>query len=144
MAMRLGTAKAGLCGAASLLLTAGVSSAAFAHHSYAMFDREKTITISGSVYTWEMVNPHSYLWVTVKTPAGVEQNWGLEGGGINALSRAGVTKSAVKAGEKVVVALHPLRDGRTGGQLVSVTLASGKVIRMGGEAPTPAAAEAPK
>ena len=44
------------------------------------------------------------------------------------LQRAGVTKSAVKPGDKVSVDLHPLRDGRTGGQLVRVVLADGKVL----------------
>ena len=127
-----------LCGSALLLLAA--AGAAQAHHSYAVFDRSKTITIEGTVYAWEMVNPHSFLWVAVPKPGGPEQKWGLEGGGIAALQRAGVTKSAVKPGEKVSVTLHPLRDGRNGGQLVSFTLAStGKTVRVGGGGEGPAA-----
>src|SRR4051812_29396091 len=50
-----------LCGSAALLAAAG---GAQAHHSYAVFDRSKTITIEGTVYAWEMVNPHSFLWVS--------------------------------------------------------------------------------
>jgi len=130
---------------AAFLLAASAGGVASAHHSYAMFDHDKTISLAGTVYTWEMINPHSYLWVLVpKQGGGPEQNWGLEGGGVAALSRTGVTKSMVKPGEKVVVSLHPLRDGRTGGQLLSVTLADGRVIRMGGGGGGPAEAKPPE
>ena len=111
-----------------LALAAGLSTAALAHHSYSMFDRTKTTTIEGTVWTWEMINPHSFLWVVVMKPDGTTEKWGMEGAGVQMLARAGVTKSAVKAGDKVTVDLHPLRDGRTGGQLVRVVLANGKVL----------------
>lgn len=140
LSLRVGLA--GALSAAALSVPTGGS----AHHSYSMFDRSKVITINGSVRVWEMVNPHSYLWVVVKpADGGPDQVWGLEGGGIAALSRAGVTKSAVKPGEKISVDLHPLRDGRTGGMLVKVMLADGKTINMGGglqQAPAPGAAAA--
>jgi hypothetical protein len=109
-------------------LALGLSGAAFAHHSYSMFDRTKTTTIVGTVWTWEMVNPHSFLWVVVMKPDGTTEKWGMEGAGVQMLQRAGVTKSAVQTGDKVTVDLHPLRDGRTGGQLVRVVLANGKVL----------------
>jgi hypothetical protein len=109
-------------------LACGLSGAAFAHHSYSMFDRTKTTTIVGTVWTWEMVNPHSFLWVVVMKPDGTTEKWGMEGAGVQMLQRAGVTKSAVQTGDKVTVDLHPLRDGRTGGQLVRVVLANGKVL----------------
>ncbi len=109
-------------------LALAASGGALAHHSYSMFDRSKTTTIEGTVWTWEMINPHSFLWVVVMKPDGVTEKWGLEGAGVQMLQRAGVTKSAVKPGDKVSVDLHPLRDGRTGGQLVRVVLADGKVL----------------
>ena len=118
-----------LLGAAlGLAALAGTATAAFAHHSYSMFDRSKTTTIQGTVWTWEMVNPHSFLWIVVTKPDGATEKWGMEGAGVGMLQKAGVSKSAVKTGDKVTVDLHPLRDGRTGGQLVRVTLANGKVL----------------
>ena len=81
------------CAAAALPV--GAATPSLAHHSYSMFDRNKTVTITGAIRTWEMVNPHSYLWVNVRNGNDV-QVWGLEGGGIAALQRAGVTKSSVK------------------------------------------------
>ncbi len=132
MSAKSSTRKTMILGGAALALAATVATAASAHHSYAMFDHDKTISLTGTVYTWEMINPHSFLWVLVPKDGAAEQNWGLEGGGVAALQRTGVTKSMVKPGDKVIVSLHPLRDGRTGGQLLSVTLSNGKVIRMGG------------
>ena len=120
-----------LAGVAAVTALAAGAAPATAHHSYSMFDREKTTTINGTIRTWEMVNPHSYLWINVPKDGGMEV-WGLEGGGIQALQRAGVSKSSVKPGDKVSVDLHPLRDGRTGGQVMKITMADGKVIRLGG------------
>ncbi|MEO6377666.1 MAG: DUF6152 family protein [Caulobacteraceae bacterium] len=124
--------KALLGGAAIVGLMVAAAHPALAHHSYAMFDRGKTVSISGTIRTWEMTNPHSYLWVNVKKDGAVDQVWGLEGGGTAALARAGVTKSAVKPGEKVIVDLHPLRDGRTGGMLLKLKLEDGRTISLGG------------
>ena len=107
--------------------------AAFAHHSYAVFDRTKTISVDGSVLTWEMINPHSFLWIVVKPAGGgPAQQWGLEGGGIPALQRAGITKSMVLPGQKISVDIHPLKDGRTGGQLVNLKLPDGRSLKVGG------------
>jgi hypothetical protein len=121
-----------IAGSLVLLVVGSAGTAALAHHSYAMFDRAKTITISGEVLTWEMTNPHSYLWVTVKPDKGADQSWGLEGGGVAVLQRAGITKSMVKPGEKISVELHPLKDGRTGGQLLNLHLADGRSLHVGG------------
>ena len=108
------------CALAGALALAAAATAASAHHSYSMFDRTKTTTIEGTVWTWEMINPHSFLWVVVMKPDGTTEKWGMEGAGVQMLQRAGVTRSAVKTGDKVTVDLHPLRDGRTGGQLMRV------------------------
>ncbi len=99
-----------------------------AHHSFAMFDRSKTETIAGSVKEFELINPHSWLRVMVPNAKGVQSEWSLELGGAGQLGRFGWTADAVHPGDKVAVQLHPLRDGSYGGQLVSVTLPSGKVL----------------
>jgi hypothetical protein len=114
------------------LIASASASAAFAHHSYAMFDRDKSVTMSGTILQWEMVNPHSFLWVVVKPDKGPEVTYGLESGGIAALQRSGITKSMVKPGDKVTVMIHPLKDGRNGGQLVNLTLSDGRQLRPNG------------
>ncbi len=113
-----------------LLALAGpalLTSEAWAHHSYAMFDRNKTVTMTGAIRNFEMVNPHASVWIVVKGDKG-DQIWGFEGGGIGAMQRAGLNKASVKVGEMVNIDMHPLRDGRNGGQLVRIRLLNGTVI----------------
>jgi hypothetical protein len=48
----------------------------------------------------------------------------------SSLVRKGWKPKTLKPGDKITITLHPLRDGRSGGSLVSATLADG--TRMGG------------
>jgi hypothetical protein len=130
---------------AGLTAVTAMGGVAFAHHSYSMFDRGKTITIDGTVRAWEMTNPHSYLWVVVPKKDGASEVWGMEGASVGALQRAGVHKSEVQPGDKVKVSLHPLRDGRMGGQLVSVVLdGTGRVVNFGGGGGQPGRPDGPE
>ncbi len=54
--------------AVASLLTAAVP--AMAHHSFAMFDSAKTITLTGAVKQFEWVNPHSWIHIMVVNAAG--------------------------------------------------------------------------
>ncbi|MGC3981723.1 MAG: DUF6152 family protein [Steroidobacteraceae bacterium] len=105
-----------------------IGTSADAHHSYAAFDRTKTITLQGSVRTWELGNPHAYLWLYVANKKGTQDIWGMEAPSPTVLIARGLTKNAVKVGDKVTVVLNPLRDGRNGGNMVSLTLADGTVL----------------
>ncbi|HTT06552.1 MAG TPA: DUF6152 family protein [Steroidobacteraceae bacterium] len=102
--------------------------AALAHHSFAMFDRSQTTTISGTVKAFELLNPHGWLRVMVADAQGRQNEWSLELGGVGQQARAGWTANVVHPGDQVMVRLHPLRDGSYGGQLISVTLPNGKVL----------------
>ncbi len=99
-----------------------------AHHSFAMFDRSQSQTITGTVKEFELINPHGWLRIMVADASGIQNEWSLELGGAGQLERFGWTQTAVHPGDKVVVQIHPLRDGSYGGQLISVTLPSGKVL----------------
>jgi hypothetical protein len=116
------------------LLLASYATTAAAHHSFAMFDRDRTETISGTVKAFEMVNPHSWLRVLVTDVNGAQNEWSIELGSAGQLGRFGWTQNAVRPGDKVVVQLHPLRDGSYGGQLLSLTLPNGQVL---GQRPAP-------
>ncbi len=104
---------------------------ASAHHSFAMFDRGQTASIAGTVKTFEMINPHGWLTLLVADQQGQTSEWALETGGAGQLARGGWQQQSVRPGDKVVVTLHPLRDGSKGGQLISVTLPSGQVLNTG-------------
>lgn len=101
---------------------------AVAHHSFAMFDRRQTTTITGTVKEFELINPHGWLRVMVPDAQGNQNEWSLELGGVGQQARGGWTQNVVRPGDKVMVKLHPLRDGSYGGQLISVTLPDGKVL----------------
>ena len=105
-----------------------IATTAGAHHSFAMFDRSRTQTISGTVKEFELINPHGWLRLQVADANGVQSEWPLEMGGAGQLERFGWTPNAVHPGDKVKAQLHPLRDGSYGGQLISVTLPNGKVL----------------
>jgi hypothetical protein len=105
-----------------------LAATASAHHSFAMFDRNQTVTINGTVKELELINPHGWLRILVPDASGAQNEWSLELGGPGQLARSGWTSGSVHPGDKVKVQLHPLRDGSYGGQLISVTLPSGQVL----------------
>ncbi|HTW75221.1 MAG TPA: DUF6152 family protein [Steroidobacteraceae bacterium] len=103
-------------------------SQAIAHHSFAMFDRSRTENITGTVREFELINPHGWLRILVPDAHGVQNEWSLELGGAGLLQRSGWTQSSFHPGDRVVVRIHPLRDGSYGGQLISVSLPDGRVL----------------
>jgi hypothetical protein len=100
---------------------------AVAHHSTAMFDFTKTVTLEGTIKDFQWTNPHTWTIVTVTGKPGVAGEYGLEGMSPNYLARNGWTKRTLKSGDKVKLAVHPLKDGRKGGFMVSVTMPDGTV-----------------
>jgi hypothetical protein len=88
----------------------------------------KTLTLNGTVRTLEWTNPHIWLWLHVSDGKGGDQVWGLEGAAVGEMSRRGWSRTIVKAGDKITVEIHPLRDGRTGGSLGKVVLPDGRIL----------------
>jgi hypothetical protein len=96
---------------------------AAAHHSFAVYDRTKTLTLKGSVKTFQWTNPHCVVWITVQPEGGgAPQEWGIETTSPGVLTRSGWTRNSIKPGDKIAVEFNPLRDGSHGGGLNSVTL----------------------
>jgi Family of unknown function (DUF6152) len=125
--------KAGLLTATLLLVGAG---SAVAHHSFAMFDREKQLTLEGTVREFQWTNPHVFIQVMVKNPAGVEEEWSVEGASPNMLFRRGWTNQSFKHGDHVTIIMNPLRDGTHGGSFVFARLPDGKTLgEMNSRAP---------
>jgi hypothetical protein len=116
-------------GVATALLSAGAASA---HHSMAMFDRDKTITLEGTVKEFQWTNPHSWLDVEVPDDKGGSVVWGLEMQSLNVLGHIGWKPTTLKTGDKIKVTVHPLKNGDHGGMLGDITLADGKVLSGAG------------
>ena len=126
-------------GASALLLAS--AGAAFAHHSGAMFDRTRTIQITGVVKEFLWTNPHSSFKVEVTGAGGAEaQVWFIEMNATSNLVHEGWKKNTIKPGEKVTVTINPLRDGRPGGWFIGITLPNGSTLGTPGAASTAAPA----
>jgi MYXO-CTERM domain-containing protein len=113
---------------AMMLLAAPRS--AFAHHSFAMYDSTKLVTVDGTVTNFQWTNPHVLLFLTgTSGPGEAATSWSIElPTSPGNLGRMGWTKHSLKAGDHVVVELNPLRDGKHGGSFKKATLDGGKVL----------------
>jgi hypothetical protein len=108
---------------------AAFTAPAFAHHSFAMFDATKSVTLQGTVKEFEWTNPHSWLRVMVDDQkTGKPVLWALELSSPARLITMGMTSNSVKAGDVVSVTFHPMKDGTRGGQFVQATLPGGKAV----------------
>jgi Family of unknown function (DUF6152) len=114
---------------AMLLLLTDMGSAS-AHHSFAMYDDKKVVTLDGTVQDFQWTNPHVILDLLVASTGGAEaQVWTVELTSPGNLTRGGWTRSTVTPGDKIQVQLHPLRDGRPGGGFMQLTLPDGRVLK---------------
>ena len=96
---------------------------ASAHHSFAMFDNKQEMTLNGTVKELQWTNPHIWVQVMAKDPAtGKDVEWSIEGSSPNNLARKGWSRNSLKTGDKVVLVIHPLKNGDNGGSLVKVTV----------------------
>lgn len=118
---------------------------AVAHHSFAMFDAEKTVTLEGSVKEFQWTNPHAWIMLNVANQQGQADVWAIELNGPSGLARDGWKPKTLTPGMNVAVTIHPLRDGSNGGQFLTVKLPDGTQMGRGGiqQAPPPATPPAP-
>lgn len=105
---------------AGTVVVLAFAAAASAHHSFAAFDGEKNLTLSGTVKEFQWTNPHSWIQLMVTDQSGKETEWSIEAGSPNALARSGWKRSSLKPGDKADLIIHPMKDGSPGGSLVSV------------------------
>lgn len=107
----------------SVVLALAAAAPAFAHHSFAMYEPTKTLTLKGTVKTFQWTNPHVVIWILVQPDDGsAAQEWSIETTSPGVLTRGGWTRQSIKTGDRVSVTFSPLRDGSHGGGLNSVTL----------------------
>jgi Family of unknown function (DUF6152) len=115
--------------AAAAVVAAALSAApAPAHHSGAMFEATKTVTLKGVVKVFEYTNPHSWLWVTVTNEDGTMTDWGFEAEGPSTLLRAGIKKGDLKPGDKITITGRPEKDGRPAAAWVNAVKEDGTTL----------------
>ena len=96
-------------------LAFGAIDLASAHHSFAMFDRDREVVMSGEVVRWAFNSPHTAVYIRTDD----DEVWAFEGAAPASL----VTRSPAmngftfQPGDEMTVVVCPLRDGRQGGAI---------------------------
>ena len=110
-----------------LLVTTGP--ALLAHHSFsAEYDSTQPVKLTGTVTKVEWTNPHIWFFVDVKDDQGRVTNWAFSGGPPGVLQRRGISKSALKTGDVIVVEGFRARDGSNNASGGKVTFADGRSV----------------
>ena len=116
-----------LAAAAVILVASGTVSA---HHSFAMFDQDKLITLKGSVAEWYWINPHGHIILKVDAAPGVDPKsvgeWDIECASTNIMRLQGWSSTTLKPGDQITISGNPLKDGSKGVSLFYVTFPDGK------------------
>ena len=113
---------------AGLLGLAVAAPTAQAHHSFAMFDRTREVTVNGTVREFQWSNPHAYIQLTSRNAAGETVEWSLEMGSPMYLYARGWRPRTLRPGTQVRIRLNPLRSGAAGGVVLEVDDMDGKSI----------------
>lgn len=109
-----------LIAAGTLLCTALFVIPASSHHSFAMYDQEKTVVLTGVVKQFVAQANHAELHFYLiapdrkglaKTADGKYVEWGVEMAGAAAVAQQGITAQSFGVGTVFSVKLNPLRDG---------------------------------
>ncbi len=108
------------------VLALGAAVPAWSHHSHAMFDHAKEVTVTGKVTEFVFRNPHVFLYVDARTDSGEVVSYWVEMSNIPNMIKRGILQSTFKPGDVVTVRLNPLKDGRPGGNYLTITAADGK------------------
>ena len=114
------------CGAAL-----AVAGPVLAHHSFAMFDHDHQIKLTGTVAYFQWTNPHVYIQLDAIEPGGKIKHYTIECANPGLLDRAGWKWNMVKKGDRVTTIIAPLRTGEPGGLLKQITLADGRKFGNG-------------
>ncbi len=102
-----------------------------AHHSFAAYESDKTLTLTATVKSFQWANPHAVLQVlALENGSDAQAAWRIETSSPSILRRFGWRRDSIKRGDRIVVILNPMRDGSHQGRLHTVTLVeTGAVLR---------------
>jgi hypothetical protein len=113
---------------AAALAAALLAGPALAHHSFAMFDTTKQVTLNGTIKEFQWTNPHSWIQLNVADDKGATTEWSIESLSTGTLSRQGWRPRTFQPGDKVSVRIFPMKDGSPGGSFIGAILANGQTL----------------
>jgi Family of unknown function (DUF6152) len=113
----------------AVLLLLSISGAAYAHHGFvSWFDMSRSVTVKGTVTSFDWTNPHSYIYFDVKDEKGATQKWSAELGAVAMLARAGWRKDTLKPGDEITLIGNPAKDAKPLMHLDKIVLANGQEL----------------
>jgi hypothetical protein len=116
-------------GLLAIVVALAVVSPALAHHSHAMFDHGREVTLSGTVTQFVFRNPHAFLYFDAANDKGEVVNYWIEMSNLTNMIRRGVGQGTFKPGDTITVNFYPLKDGRPGGSYTTIVAADGKTYQ---------------
>jgi len=101
----------------------------WAHHGLAAYDMSKAVTVKGTVTEFAFANPHSSIYLEVKTNEGNLEKWLVEADSPNNLARYGWTRNSIKPGQQITVMGNRAKDGSKLLRLQKVIFADGRELK---------------
>lgn len=89
-----------------------LTSSAIAHHSGAVYDKDKLAVVTGTVVKLEWINPHIVTRMNVTNDKGEVEQWAVLAGSVRSAHGGGWSANILKPGDVVTASGHPYRDGR--------------------------------
>jgi len=99
-----------------------------AHHSSALYEPTKQLTVKGTVTQWVWTNPHCFLKFDATDENGKVQHWGIETQNPTDMSAKGFSRTSFKPNDVVTVTFKPARNGAPVGIIVKAILPNGQVL----------------
>ena len=108
-----------------------VSGSVSAHHSSAVFDPNKRVTVTGVVTEWFWANPHCLLSIDVKGADGQAVRWVFETQAPPNMIPYGWSRQSFKPGEEVTITMEQARSGKPVGRLLWAQYSDGRKLSIG-------------
>jgi len=128
-----------VAGLAGVIVLGMLPGSAESHHSFAMYDRNKSVTMTGKLTRFIPGSNHAQIIFEVVGPDGqveVDENgepviWGFETGPAASIAKEGVSVKNFPRGTILSVTLSPMRNGGAFGALAP----NAYIIKCGNELP---------
>ena|ERR1700733_7998879 len=105
-----------------------ISAPLSAHHGSSAYDMTKLTTVQGIVTDFELINPHSFISIKVRSDKGKVETWTAENDSAGALVRQGWTKDMLKPGDEITLIGYRTKNGANLMRLESVIMPNGEKI----------------
>ena len=110
------------------LAMAPAAQPAFGHHAGAAWDREQVQELQGTIKEFQFTNPHTWIQLNVENADGTVEEWSIEWGSPNSLSRRGIRPSTFPPGVEATMRINPMKSGDKAGGFVGAKFGDGTVV----------------